>query len=159
MTNTQHTPMQSRPAGLIRRLMAMLYDTIAVFTLVYFATFIPLVASGGEALQPRNWLLTIYLLAVIYAYFAVCWSRGRTLGMQAWKIRIVDEHGTFPALNSILRRFCMAFLSLGCAGLGYWLSLVDRERRTWHDRFSGTRLIDIRDQGHDLGHGPDPKLD
>jgi uncharacterized RDD family membrane protein YckC len=38
-------------------------------------------------------------------------------------------------------RFLAAALSLGCLGLGFLWIMHDRERRAWHDRLSGTRLL------------------
>ena len=34
-------------------------------------------------------------------------------------------------------------LSLLLGGLGFWWAWVDRQRLTWHDRASGTRLLRI----------------
>jgi uncharacterized RDD family membrane protein YckC len=34
-----------------------------------------------------------------------------------------------------------ALLSISCGGLGYLWALVDKERLTWHDRISGTRVV------------------
>jgi uncharacterized RDD family membrane protein YckC len=38
-------------------------------------------------------------------------------------------------------RFAVGTLSLLLGGLGFWWVWVDRERLTWHDRASGTRLV------------------
>lgn len=124
-----------------RRIAALIYDAIAVTAVVYFAAFVPVLAAGGKALEPGNPLMSLYLLAVIFAYFAVSWRRGRTLGMQAWKIRIVDAAGAYPGWQAVLVRFFAAALVIGLGGLGYLVSLFDSERRTWHDRWSGTRLV------------------
>ena len=122
-----------------RRLGALLYDAIAATTVLYFAGFIP-VLIAGRAVSHGNVLFTAYLLAILFGYFWLGWSRGRTLGMQAWKIRISGKaaHGLdFP--ESALRFACAA-LSLACLGLGYAAALLDRERRSWHDRLSATYL-------------------
>ena len=123
-------------------MLALLYDAIAVFTLLYFAAFIPVVAAGGAALAPGNPLFFIYLVVVMFGYFGVCWTRGRTLGMQAWKLEIIatsaDRSPTWP---EALRRFLAAGCSLAAFGLGYAAALWDRDKRTWHDRWSHTRVI------------------
>ena len=118
----------------------MIYDTIAVCTVVYFAAFVPVLAAG-TALLPGNPLFRLYVLLVVVAYFGVCWRRGRTLGMQAWKLEIVDLAGRRPGWGAILRRLLAAVVSLGLGGCGYWLAWLDAERRTWPDRWSGTRLV------------------
>lgn len=121
--------------------MAVLYDAIAVFTLVYFATFIPVVAAGSS-IEPGNPLLSAYALAVIYAYFAICWKRGRTLGMQAWRLVLESVAGKqAPQWREINVRFVAALLSLALGGAGYLAALLDPDHRTWHDRWSRTRLV------------------
>lgn len=127
-------------ASFRRRLGALLYDSIAATTVLYFAAFIPVVASGG-ALTGGNPLFSLYLLIVLFGYFWLGWRRGRTLGMQAWKIAIVNNRGTAPDLRAALIRFVVALPALLLLGFGYWVALFDRTRRTWPDRASGTRLV------------------
>jgi len=124
-----------------RRLAALVYDVIAVTAVVYFAAFIPVLAAGGNALAPGNPLFALYLLLVIFAYFAISWRRGRTLGMQAWKIEIIDKDGARPNARAVVLRFLAAGIALALGGLGYLVALLDRQRRTWPDRWSGTRLV------------------
>ena len=123
-----------------RRLGALLYDSIAAFTVLYFAAFIP-VLSAGTALTEQNPLFTLYLIAVLFCYFWASWSRGSTLGMQAWKIEIRTIDGRNPGLRECVLRFLFAGLSGVCFGLGYAVALLDQERRAWHDRMSGTLLV------------------
>ena len=132
-------PEINKPVPFPRRMMALLYDAIAVFTLVYFATFIPVVLAGG-IIEPGHPLLTIYMLAVIFAYFGICWRRGRTLGMQAWGLEIVAGNGERrPHWSEIGVRFAGAMVSL--CGVGYLAALFDAQNRAWHDRWSHTRLV------------------
>jgi len=35
----------------------------------------------------------------------------------------------------------VATLSLLLGGLGFWWAWLDRQRLTWHDRASGTRVV------------------
>ena len=134
-------PEVDKPVPFPRRMMALLYDTIAVFTVVYFSMFIPVVAAG-RIIEPGNPFMSAYMLAVIYGYFALCWTRGRTLGMQAWKLVIVAGEGTRrPQLGEATLRFLGAAVSIAVGGAGYVAALFDREHRAWHDRWSHTRLV------------------
>lgn len=122
-------------------MMAVLYDTIAVFTVVYFLSFIPVVAAG-RIIEPGNPFMSAYAMAVIYGYFALCWTRGRTLGMQAWKLVILADDGARrPNLREATLRFAGAAASFALLGAGYLAALLDRDRRTWHDRWSHTHLV------------------
>lgn len=134
-----------RPASLWRRLAAIVYDTFAVFG-VSFAAGAAALAWRHGATPPSglSWF-TGYLLLANYAYFAYSWRRGQTLGMRAWKLRVVDcTHGGRVAWRQTAIRFAVALLAWVPAGFGYWRSLWDAEGRAWHDTASGTRLIDTR---------------
>jgi uncharacterized RDD family membrane protein YckC len=64
-----------------------------------------------------------------------------TVGMRAWKVRIMDHRGGAPGWGKCLLRFLVSLVSAAAAGIGFLWMLVDAEKRTWHDRASGTRLV------------------
>ena len=155
-------PEVDKPVPFARRMLAVLYDSIAVFTLIYFSAFIPIVAAG-RIIEPGNPVLTVYVLIVMFGYFGLCWTHGRSLGMQAWKLRIVAGGGErYPNWREASLRFVGAGLSLGLGlaayallrehggrlaslglllGLGGYLpALFDAEQGSFHDRLSATRL-------------------
>ena len=125
-----------------RRLAALLYDIVAVFTVLYFASFVPVLATGGDAITPGNPLFGVYLLVIAFGYFGLSWTRGRTLGMQAWKLEIQACADTRRLTwKQALIRFAGATLSIAFFGFGYFSALTDTENRTWHDRLSKSRLV------------------
>jgi uncharacterized RDD family membrane protein YckC len=134
---------EKRPASLLRRLAAMLYDSLLVLALLFLAT-IPFVAlRGGEAVEPGSSpAYTLGLVLVLYLFFVGFWtSRGRTLGMQSWGLQLEDAEGRVPDPLKASIRFAAAILSAVPFGLGFLWQLVDRDKLTWHDRLSGTRLV------------------
>ena len=129
--------------GLLRRIGAMMYDTLLVVALLWLVT-IPFIAlRGGEAVEMgENALYRIILVLVIYGFFVGFWVRsGRTLGMQSWRLQLETSDGERPALAACTIRFFAALLSWAPAGLGFWWQLWDKEDLTWHDRLSGTRIV------------------
>jgi uncharacterized RDD family membrane protein YckC len=44
-------------------------------------------------------------------------------------------------MKALLLRYGIGTLSLVLAGAGFWWAWFDRERLTWHDRASGTRMV------------------
>ena len=145
-----HTPVPPRPL-LLRRLAALFYDMwicIALW-LVLSALFTAAWTLAGhgrsENIAPFSswqWALWLACWAVTGLYAVASWRRGgQTLGMRAWKIRVVDAHGRPASTKALWRRFAWGGLSLLPAGAGFWWSLLDRQRLTWHDRASGTRLV------------------
>ncbi|MCC6706212.1 MAG: RDD family protein [Gammaproteobacteria bacterium] len=134
-------PEVDTPVPFPRRMMAVLYDAIAVFTVVYFLSFIPVVAAG-RIIEPGNPFMSAYVVAVVYGYFVLCWTRGRTLGMQAWKLVILAQAAERrPTLAEASLRFLGAAASFALGGAGYLAALFDRDKRAWHDRWSHTRLL------------------
>jgi len=119
----------------------MLYDSLLVFALLMLST-VPFVAlrRGDAVLDSAAYQLTLVL--VIYVFFVGFWtSRGRTLGMQSWGLQLEDKHGRIPGTLAASLRFVVAILSFAALGLGFFWQLVDSEKKTWHDRASGTRLM------------------
>lgn len=129
------------PAGLLRRLGAMLYDgliaiAIWMFTLILI---VPLVNGpvGGAPLQ------SLFFLE-LFAFQVYFWlTRGQTIGMLAWRVRIESVTGEPMSLRQLTVRFFTSLLSLCCVGIGYLWILFDRQRRSWGDIASRTRIVRI----------------
>ena len=130
----------ARP-GLPRRLAALLYDALLLFSLLFAATVPALIVTGGRAVAPNDPVFTAYLLAVSYVYFGWCWTRtGQTLGMRAWRMRVCTREGARLGWRRSLGRFAAALVSIGAAGAGLLWIAFDRDRMSLHDRLSGTVL-------------------
>ncbi len=134
--------MTAENARLLRRLGAILYDSLLMLAVLMLVT-IPFVAiRGGEPVETgANFGYRIALFVVIYFFFVGYWTRsGRTLGMQSWGLRVEGPEGRPPDLQAATIRFAVAILSWAALGLGCLGQLWDPERLTWHDRASNTRL-------------------
>jgi uncharacterized RDD family membrane protein YckC len=109
------------------------------------AAFLPL--TGGEALDPdaRPGLEFVYravLVLLIVGYFGIFWTRrGQTLGMASWRLRIERDDGAALGWRDTALRLAAAVLSWLPFGLGYLWIAIDPQRRAWHDRLSGTRIL------------------
>ncbi len=134
--------------GLLRRLAAIIYDSLLVIALAMFITALVLIASemiaGTDASQQtdltRPYVQTAVLIGV-FVFFCSFWRlRGQTLGMQAWRLKLTDQEGGTPSIWQCFVRMIGATLSAACLGLGYLWVVVDSEGLSWHDRLSGTRL-------------------
>lgn len=91
--------------------------------------------------------LQLYLLACPFLFYGWFWTHGgQTLGMRAWRLRLLDTNGKPVSWRRAMLRAAGALVSLLTAGLGYLWILVDPERLAWHDRWSGTRLVLISKQ-------------
>lgn len=144
-------------AGLIRRLAAMFYDSLLsiallmVVTLIYQQVALRLI-YGSEKLNALSQngqldidpVLSTILLFSLFAFFAKFWTHnGQTLGMQVWGLRVQNKDGTAIDLWQALLRFFIAIFSWLACGLGYLWLLLDKEKRTWHDRYSESVIVHL----------------
>jgi uncharacterized RDD family membrane protein YckC len=138
-------PKKSSPS-LLRRLAAMVYDTLLVIALVAVVNAVALMVvvrvTAGEQQVLNAHLVQLLTALSVVGFFSLFWLKnGQTLGMQAWRIKLVDFSGGPPSFGRTLLRCCGALLSAACLGLGYLWCLVDRNNRYWHDYLSGTELL------------------
>lgn len=142
----RRAPETGRHVSLVRRLAAALYDTFALAAIWFAATALVLaLVTRGEPVPPGSLPFTIYLAGVTMAYFVWSWrGAGQTLGMRAWGIRVIARRGGPPGTLRLAARFLVAALSWACLGLGFAWALFRRDRQTWHDLATGTRLVRVQ---------------
>ena len=128
--------------GLFRRVAAILYDTLLVAAVLFIVTLPFIAIRGGEPVEPGSFSYQVTMVMATYVFFVGFWVRkGRTLGMQSWGLQLQDANDAIPSLATCSIRFVAAIVSLGVLGLGFLWQLIDKDKLTWHDRISGTRLV------------------
>jgi uncharacterized RDD family membrane protein YckC len=134
---------QASNTGLLRRLAAIMYDTLLVAAVLFMATVPFIAVRGGEPVEiGDNTSYRVALVIVIYTFFVGFWTRsGRTLGMQSWGLQLETMNGGRPTLATASVRFIAAIVSWAPFGLGFLWQLWDKDRLTWHDRISGTHIV------------------
>lgn len=91
-----------------------------------------------------GWVLQCVLFSQWLGFYLYFWSRqGQTLGMMAWRIKLVDMQGLKPSWEQLFKRAGLAPISLLCLGLGYLWFYIGSTQQTWHDRFSQTLVVYI----------------
>jgi uncharacterized RDD family membrane protein YckC len=130
------------PAPLWRRLAALVYDSFTLFSFLMLITAIALVINRGNSLLPYRWLYLTYLITTTGFLLTWLWHRGgQTLGMLAWKIKVVDQNNQQLSWRKAITRYGYALFSMGFFGLGLLWCLWDKDKQSLHDRLSGTRVI------------------
>ncbi|MBE7940165.1 RDD family protein [Ramlibacter aquaticus] len=149
----------------------MLYESMLLFGISFVATLafsvLTQMRSGIDAHRP--WLIA-FLGLVFGLYFSYCWSKGQTLAMRTWRIRVTDRQGRpLTPARAVFRYACswlwllppIAFIApmhlsgWGMAGavagwMAFWalMSFSNPDRQFLHDLLAGTRLVDApRHQG------------
>jgi uncharacterized RDD family membrane protein YckC len=133
------------PVPLRLRLAAAAYDLLPLLGLWFVAAVLALAVTGGtlDTHAPGGkFLVQGFALALSTAYFVVSWARGgQTIGMRAWKLRVLDADGSRVSWSRAFLRFFVALASLAVFGAGFWWALVDAQGRTWHDMAARTRAV------------------
>lgn len=134
-----------------RRLAALVYDTLLVLPIIMASVALSMAVRSliygttGEEnstaeLNPQ--LVQLIAFVAVTTFFSWFWLRnGQTLGMQAWRIKLVSFRGESVTFQQAIGRCLAAALSVACLGIGYWWCLFDSNHRYWHDYLSGTELI------------------
>lgn len=137
-TDTSVAPLErgTVPSGMLRRMAALLYDSLVMVAVLMAATapFLPFL--DGRVLRPEEvgalayvyWAWEAVVIAVFLGFF---WTRrGQTLGMQAWRLRVEDEMGRRLTWRRALLRQAYAvapwlpgFLLLSYSDVSYRQSL------------------------------------
>ncbi len=119
----------------------MLYESLLLFAVAFFAGWLFFFASGGRD-ATAGWLryaLQAFIVVMFAAYFLRCWLHGgQTLAMKAWRIRLVNV-----TPGKALLRFFLAMV-LVPTGISVISVFFDSEGQFLHDRLAGTRLVSLK---------------
>jgi len=156
-------PTDSRTPTLLRRMACWVYESMLLFGVVFISGYL-----FGTLSQTRNAMdnrhgLQAFLFLVFGIYFVWFWSKGQTLAMKTWHIRVVDAAGQAITQNRALGRYLISWIwvlpplalteVLGISGgaigplfvswVAAWalLSRLHPEGQFWHDEWAGTRLV------------------
>ncbi|MFO8154443.1 MAG: RDD family protein [Pseudomonadota bacterium] len=168
-----------RPAGMLARFGALFYDMLVGLAVLFIGTAITLPLTGGAA-HAREGIasgaFTLYITLLLFVLHAWFWTRsGQTLGLKAWRLRLVSTRFPEPAplnLGQAMIRFLgaippWAVFGLGMAKLfagdaiilahipGSWIAIIgliwlllDQWPDGIRDRLSDSRVIRLpRDKG------------
>jgi uncharacterized RDD family membrane protein YckC len=127
--------------GFWRYLAIIIYDALLLLSVLFFATLLILPFNSGIAFNQEQFLYPLYLFIVSFLFYGWFWTHGgQTLGLQAWKSRVLNRRMKALSWKEALIRFLVAIISLSCLGLGFFWILIDKNRRTWHDIASKTQI-------------------
>lgn len=140
-----------------------LYEGMLLFGVVFIAGYLfGTLSQTRHALDNRH-PLQAFLFVVFAIYFTWFWSRGQTLAMKTWHIRLVDRHGQQVTQARAFARYLLSWLwflpplavlaplhltgaenvliTLGWVVVWALLSRFHPQRQFLHDALAGTRLV------------------
>jgi uncharacterized RDD family membrane protein YckC len=135
-------------AGLIRRLLAVVYDMLLLLAILFIVSAIAIALNQGEAIGQRDAFYSLYVSSLVvmsFLYYGWFWTHGgQTLGMKTWKLRLVTSSATGLSWRTALLYFCVAGVSWALLGAGFLWALFNPERETWHDIIAACVMQDVR---------------
>lgn len=146
----------------MRRMACWLYEGMLLFGVVFIAGYLfSTLSQTRNALDNRH-ALQAFVFVIFGIYFTWFWSRGQTLAMKTWGIRLVDTSGKQVSQARALLRYLLSWLWLlpplaaiapfglppgesfvvvsGWVAIWAILCRFHPHRQFWHDALAGTRL-------------------
>ena len=145
-------PIPTDSASFGARIMAFVIDqvllkTIYIFLLLLLAgKFIRIISSTPSDIFAVSGLyLAVFSLVFPFLhmmYFTIFHAAfGQTVGKMMMGIKVVADDDKPTGLGVAFLRWSGYLLSLVPMALGFLWPAFDRDRRAWHDRLAGTRVI------------------
>ena len=155
--------------SLRRRMACWLYEGMLMFGVVFIAGYLFSTLSQTRNAMDNRHALQAFLFVVFGIYFVWLWSKGQTLAMKTWDIRVVDQAGNPITQARALLRYVLAWLwflpalagvapfnlsgaessvfIVGWVAIWALLSRFHPSQQFWHDALAGTRLISVQREG------------
>lgn len=147
-----------------------LYEGVLMFGVVFIGGWLfSTLGQMRDAMDARRPLFQGFLFFLFAIYFGWFWSRGQTLAMKTWDIRLVDRQGRSVSQARALWRYVLSWLwflpplaflapfrltageitvvMIGWVLVWALLSRFHPQRQFLHDALAGTRLVSVRKNG------------
>ena len=132
-------------SGFFKRIFSLVYDSLLILGIIFSLTLLLVFLNGGA---PENggfiYLLqlfvTIFSGPIFYSYFWLV-NDGQTVGMQAWKIKLISEEKL--TIRICLLRCAFSTFSFLFFGLGYLYIFFNEEKKSLADLATKTRIAKI----------------
>ena len=124
-----------------------IYDGLVLMGVVMIAGafFLPLNQFiTGDPSDGSHPIFQLYLVLVVVGYFFYFWKKsGQTVGMRAWRIKLVNVNDQSITLKQLTVRLIVAIPSYLLLLAGVLWQYVDSNQLNWQDRASGTKLVHL----------------
>mgnify|MGYP002776529596 CR=1 FL=1 len=140
-----------------------LYEGMLLFGVVFIAGYLFSTLSQTRHAMDNRHPMQACIFVIFGIYFVWLWSKGQTLAMKTWHIRVVDRRGQPLTQARALLRYVLSWLwflpslaaswwyqlsgaesvviVLGWIAIWAVLSRFHPQQQFWHDAWAGTRLV------------------
>ena len=134
----------------------MVYDAILLAAIIMICFIpVPLLSDSFRNSMAGKLCLQGYIALILFLFFGWFWTHnGQTLGMRAWRLRVVSHDGQAITWLAAAKRFGLAMLSFAGFGIGYLLSLFHADNMCLHDLYSSTKVVLVEKNKKRSGNSP-----
>jgi len=140
-----------------------LYEGMLLFGVVFIAGYLFSTLTQTRHALDNRFAQQAFLFVVLGIYFTWFWSRGQTLALKTWRIRLVDNLGQPVSQARAFWRYLLSWVwllpplialapfkasaietlvvVLGWIAVWAILSRFHPQQQFWHDALAGTRLV------------------
>jgi uncharacterized RDD family membrane protein YckC len=151
--------------SLLRRMACWLYEGMLLFGVVFIAGYLFGTLSQTKNAMDNRHALQAFLFVVFGIYFVWLWSKGQTLAMKTWHIRVLTKSGMPLTQGQAMVRYLWSWLwflppllaawwfdlkggesiviVLGWVAVWALLSRFHKHQQFLHDAFAGTQLVAV----------------
>ena len=134
-----------QPAGFLKRVLALVYDSLLIGAIVLVLSLLLVFVNGGypesgSFVSFIQFFILVFAGPIFYSYFWLA-NKGQTTGMQAWKIQLVTIDETELNIKKTLLRCLISTISFVCFGLGYFWIFYNKNNLSWSDILTNTKVI------------------
>ena len=98
---------------MIRRVAAIVYDLLIIICGLWLGSIIVIVVLMNNDEIISGPPLSLFLYFEMFLFYFIFWRiKGQTLGMQVWKIRVVNLEGEIVSSSEAFMRFFWATLTI-----------------------------------------------
>lgn len=139
------------------------YEGMLMFGVVFIAGYLFGTLSQTRNAMDNRHALQGFVFVVFGIYFVWFWSKGQTLAMKTWHIRVESVRGGSVSQQRALLRYLLSWMwflpplsaswlldlpprqgaALAMAWVAVWAvsARFHPQRQFWHDTWAGTRLV------------------
>ncbi|WP_207819194.1 RDD family protein [Parashewanella curva] len=163
MINTEHANFPR--ASFLRRLGAMIYDSLLAVAIYMFAgaigfgVFAVLVSTGvlnshGYEIMSDSLhnvpvykgVYQLWLAITVASFYAIFWSKGgQTLGMRAWRLKVQHPNGQRISLITAYARVIWSLL-----GIGNLFILINSDKRALQDAMTRSEVVELSKEANEM---------
>jgi len=138
---------QGHYAGAVSRLVALGVDIGALwglYVLGFYGVALAVEIFTGKSINSlhHRGIDSIILVAWGFLYFTYQWAlNGKTIGMALLGVQVVSKNGSAINVRQAAIRTVVLPFSIAIFGIGLFIGVVQRERRTLQDLAAGTVVV------------------